>query len=522
MNTRPVQTLSRLPALMATLLIALALTLLTTTPSWAATRAESDNFILISDANVDGAEILRDLERFRRAVISDLGLTTRTDPQKLTLSIIDDTRVFEAVTPGGITAAIYLRSAAGEDIVIGYSEDPDHFLHRALERDWLRLVLRHEVVHHIMEERYPRKLPIWLGEGMADYYATYDHDGENLAVFGRALPDEDELTRVGSWLPMRTIIESMAQYPDYAAATTDSLFRAQRLYYGQSWALAHFVMTEPGGLANIHRFVDGWDEASDSEDSFERVFGLRYGPLEERVRGRLGKPGGTLRVREVGAAAPSAVSTSVASESMLAANRLRLLLSYGRRDNVTQALADEAELFASADTTETTLARALQSWRLGDWDGVDLFTDRVLERLPEEPRALKLRAKAAYGRVSQNQMDDRLWTDARDAAIRGLAAAPQDAQLHLFRVAVSRPETDRLPAPALQSLGWLIRNDSHLRFPHESMMMIPALLYEGKLDHADAVLDSAQRWSDNASDSFVIDRFRSDIADRRRDAETAR
>ncbi len=504
-----------IPTLLSALWLAVLAVMLSVASAEAATRAESDNFILISDADVQGAEILRDLERFRGAVIADLGLDTTPDTQKLTLSIIDDTRVFEAVTPGGITAAIYLRSAAGEDIVIGYSEDPDHFLHRALERDWLRLVLRHEVVHHIIEERYPRKLPIWLGEGMADYYATYDHDGETLAVFGRALPDEDELTRAGSWLPMRTVIESMARYPDYAAATTDSLFRAQRLYYGQSWALAHFVMTEPGGLANIHRFVDGWDASSDSEDSFERAFGLRYGPLEERVRGRLGKPGGTLRVTEVGSSATGPVSTSEPSEAVLAANRLRLLLSYGRRDVATRALIDEAEVSVREDTTALTLARALNSWRMGDWDGVDMITDRMLARIPEAPRALKLRAKAAYGRVSQNQMDDTLWTEARDAAVRALAASPQDAQLHLFRVAVSRPETDSLPKPALQSLDWLILRKSHLRHPHEAMMMIPALLYEGKLDHADAVLDNAARWSDNPADSLVIERFRNEIASRR-------
>ena len=476
-------------------------------------RAESDHFVLYSDAAVDGAGILRDLERFRRAVIADLQLSDTRSPDKLTLSIIDDTQAFEALTPGGITAAIYLHSAAGEDIVIGYSDDPDHLLHRALEADWLRLVLRHEVVHHIVEQGYSRKLPIWLGEGMADYYATYDHDGESLAVFGRALPDEDELSRAGSWLPMRTVIESMARYPDYAAATTDSLFRAQRLYYGQSWALAHFVMTEPEGLANIHRFVDDWDVATDSEDSFERAFGLRYGPLEDRVRGRLGQPGGSLRVRDVGTAPAGPVSSEAASEAQLSKNLQRLLLSYGRAG----ALVDGADMSVTGEPSAL-LARALRSWRQGDWDGVDLYTDRVLAVRPGDARALKLRAKAAYGRLAQDQMNDALWKGAEAAAVLALGVSPQDAQLHLFRVAVSLPEGDRLPTPALASLDWLVRNDSHLRHPHEAMMMIPALLYEGRLDHADAVLDSAARWSDNPSDSIVIERFRSDIATRRVEA----
>ena len=75
--------------------------------------------------------------------MADLDLEPEINPIPLRLNIINDPETFALISPGGITAAIYLQSAAGHDIVVGYSSTPDHFLSNALEPGWLRLVLRH-------------------------------------------------------------------------------------------------------------------------------------------------------------------------------------------------------------------------------------------------------------------------------------------------------------------------------------------------------------------------------------------
>lgn len=478
--------------------------------------ATSDNFVLHSDGPVDAETLLSDLERFRIAVIEDLGLETETSTPPLRISIIDDPQTFALISPGGITAAIYLQSAIGNDIVVGYSSDSDHFLSDALDPGWLRLVLRHELVHHILETRYDRKLPIWLGEGLAEYYATYRVGPDGRATFGRAFPEQEQLADITEWLPMRTIIESMVRYPDFRTGSSDTLFRAQRLYYGQSWALAHFVMDQADGLARIHRFVDGWQPDADSEDSFEQAFGLRYAPLETRIREEIIRDGGNLRIQRITETPDFVISIRAAGDGDSVSNRLRLLMTYGDLGEQTQQHIDRlrAELTRmGADMPEThLLAHSLQAWRQGDWDASDRASARVLAQDPEHAQALKLRTKSAYGRVSERQMDEGLWKDAEAAAVLALAANPNDPELHLFRVAVSLPETDRLSPAALRSLDWLIDRDTHLRLPHTGMMMIPALIYEKRFDHADAVLDNAARWTENPADNFVIDRLRANVA----------
>ena len=63
--------------------------------------------------------------------------------------------------------------------------------------------------------------------------------------------------------------------------------------------MAHFVTDKPNGLAKIHNFVGDWSPLKDSEDSFERAFGLRYEPLEARVREDIIQYGGNLRLNDL-------------------------------------------------------------------------------------------------------------------------------------------------------------------------------------------------------------------------------
>ena len=474
--------------------------------------ARSDHFVLRSDAAVAAHDILSDLEIFRHAVLADLELAP-SEAAPLSITITDDLALFDAITPGGITAAIYLQSAAGSDIVVGHSEDPEHLLGDALEPAWLRLVLRHEVVHHIIESHYPRKLPIWLGEGLAEYYATFDADPDGLAVFGRSLPEQDILPSGEGWLPMRTVIESLSRYPNYAVADAPALHRAQRLYYGQVAALARFVIDQPEGLARVHRFTDGLGPDTDSEDSFEAAFGLRYAMLEARMRQSAADGADRLRVRRLAPrAGPSTITVAPLSAGEANTHALRLLLRHGRTTPRAQDAIARARTRPGVDTSALQHAEALQAWRQGDWNRSDRFTDAALARDPADARALKIRAKSAYGRVSADQMNETLWDAAERAALRALAAMPDDPQLHLFRVAVSLPEADGLPREALASLDWLGAREVQDRLPHEAMMMIPALIYEGRLDRADDVLDTAARWTTDPADLFVIERLRANVA----------
>ncbi|MGB6318289.1 MAG: hypothetical protein WBG08_06600 [Litorimonas sp.] len=476
--------------------------------------ARSEHFVLVSDASVDARTLLSDLEAFRIAVAADLGLPEVRQPP-LRISIVDDPDLFTAVSPGGLTAAIYRQSAVGPDVVLGYDSRPGRMLSRALEPEWLRLVLRHETVHHLLETRYPRKLPIWLGEGLAEYYASYRRGPDGRPVFGHALPEQEVPSPTQDWLPLRNVIESLSHYPDFRLSGQTPT-KAQRLYYGQSWALANFVMDQPEGLARIHRFVDGWSDGRTGEDSFQQAFGLGYEGLEARLRQAVSQER-PLYPDPVTPKTGIAVTSGTADGTDIARNHLRLLLTHGRLgEDVDQRIdALSARLGEAADTLDLDLARSLRLWRWKDWDGATAAAETALRRDPDNASALKMRAKAAYGQVSERQSEGALWDVAEIAALQALAVDPNDAELHLFHVAVSLPTDVRLTPNARASLDWLQTQRTHLRRPHTAMMMVPALIYENRFDQADAVLDSAARWASNPDDRWVIERLRGNVASER-------
>ncbi len=481
--------------------------------------AKSQHFELFADTEIDAATVLSDLETLRDVVLIDLGLSPDVKTEPLRITLTKDLETFTLITPSGLTAAAYLSTTISDDVILGRSDDPDHPLGRALDPRWLKLVLRHEAVHHLLDTHYPRKLPIWLGEGLAEYYATFDINPEGQVVFGRALPEQQTLPSSQPWLPMRTVIENIVTYPDFRESLGGDAYAAQQLYYGQTFALAHYIMDQPNGLARVHRFVDEWDTDIDSEESFRRAFGVRYAGLERNMRRDMAADTMSLRQFSAPLNTDNRLTIQPLTEEAMRANILRLVLTHGPASG--RAAAKIANLEASAEglsddvSDEVDLARALMAWRWRDWDSADSTLSAILREtgISEDikRRALKVRVKVAYGRLSQRQMDDGLWQAAEEAARKALNIDPSDAEMHMFRVAVSRPETVDLPEESKASLTWLTERNIHLRRPMTAMMTVPALLYEQRFDEADQVLNSAERWLSDPADQAVISLYRNNV-----------
>lgn len=533
--------------------------------------AQSEHFILLSDIPVDGVALLTDLEHFRQAVIADLDLQVPETSTHLRLNIIDNASVFDAITPGGITAGVYLNASIVQDIVIGYSSEPGHILSRELSFDWLKLVFRHEVVHHIMDAYYPRKLPIWLHEGLAEYYSTYSVDETGTTLFGSPLAGQQPLTKDQAWLPLKPVIESLATYPNFRTLSSQPSYKSQKNYYSLSLALANFFMKQPGRLDSVYEFIDGWENSKDSEESFLRVYGLTYAGLKTSIEESLTDQSATVlseysiedlerafaiamenRLNNVqniegpNRHAPSSefvdnpvimmsqsgltpkrsdlppLSLPVQIESMDMAtiqnNHLRLLLTYGRTSEWTQSKVEKSLAAMDSETfpEPTILAKAIRYSRIKDWDASDEQLNKILDVNPDNALASKLKVRVAYGRLSENQKNPALWSIATMAANLALAQSPNDAELHLYRVAVSLPNKKRVMSPkTLASIDWLRQERTHLKHPRISQMIIPALLFENQLDHADVILSNAYRWVTHETDIGLINSQKDRLEERR-------
>ena len=98
-------------------------------------------------------------------------------------------------------------------------------------------VMYHEYAHELFRLNY-RGLPLWLDEGMAEYWGFSDIENKE-AVVGTADPRHIQLLQHTPLLPLTTLFSIDATSPLYNTQDHSGMF------YAESWALVHYLSMAP-------------------------------------------------------------------------------------------------------------------------------------------------------------------------------------------------------------------------------------------------------------------------------------
>jgi TPR repeat protein len=95
-------------------------------------------------------------------------------------------------------------------------------------------VLYHEYTHRLLALNFP-SLPLWLNEGLAEFYGSSVIEGDDLTQ-GKPRPETIMLLRSSTLLPLETLFTVDQTSPHYNEQTRATIF------YAQSWALVHYLI----------------------------------------------------------------------------------------------------------------------------------------------------------------------------------------------------------------------------------------------------------------------------------------
>jgi len=139
-------------------------------------------------------------------------------------------------------------------------------------------VIYHEYTHMLLRNTV-RALSTWLGEGLAEYYGSYELEpGGKVAVIGRPVADHVMLLR-DSYMPLAELIAVDTSSPLYNEGSKRSIF------YAESWALTHYAMTQmPNGRAAINRYATAISEGQAPADAFRSAFGAAPAEFDKQLR----------------------------------------------------------------------------------------------------------------------------------------------------------------------------------------------------------------------------------------------
>ncbi len=238
---------------------------------WRSLRTE--HFQLIGDVS---ERQLRDValrfEQFRD-IVTRLNLADGKGDSSSPIPIIvfRDRRSFEPFMPragGHIVEAAGMFAEGPDSVYIAVRLDGGASSYQAVF---------HEYTHLLLRRAFP-DAPLWLDEGLAEYYSTLRIRGDRSALIGLPVANHIALLRQGS-MPLRQLFAATHQSAEYTGTE-------RVLLYAQAWAMVHHAFQSRPSLgaemiALARRLVAG----GNAEESVRALYGVSIAELELRIAG---------------------------------------------------------------------------------------------------------------------------------------------------------------------------------------------------------------------------------------------
>lgn len=333
--------------------------------------------------------------------------------------------------------------------------------------------LYHEYLHEVLAATFP-KIPLWLNEGIAEYYTTFAC-GEGVAEIGRPVKSHVLALRNEKVLPVEWLIGVDGESPDYNEEDRAGAF------YAQSWATVHWLMRgRPELRQRLAAYLGALLEGTASEE-FWTAFDLTPETVDRELAAYVAQarfPYAEVTLRELSIPEIPAPRPMAAHEALASLGWLTLLTHDGDR-------ADGERHFRAALERVADYAPAWSglAWILSLRDKPDAAAamfDRAVAADPKDPKIAFLAGMTALERelTRLGEGPNTLapptpgMIQARDLLGRALTHDPENA-LALAGYGATFAATEGDPA-----LGVAALERAAARLPSESSVAINlAMLY---------------------------------------------
>jgi tetratricopeptide (TPR) repeat protein len=228
------------------------------------TKVHSKNFTLVGNTSEgDMRKIAFKLEQFRQTLTMILPRASISTPLPTTVVLFKSDESFRLFKPryqGKIRENVggyFLPGPHGNYIVL------------ALDKEAVNPyeVIFHEYEHFVLHNSLV-SLPLWLDEGLAEFYSTFETDGELKVSLGIPVARHIYQLRNQVILPFRTLLSVDRKSPYYNETSKAGMF------YAESWALVHYLMNgnDQKRQSQLVRFINLLSSGLSPEETFRKAF----------------------------------------------------------------------------------------------------------------------------------------------------------------------------------------------------------------------------------------------------------
>src|SRR5258706_4462385 len=139
-------------------------------------------------------------------------------------------------------------------------------------------IIQHELAHHFLRSTIPDGVPLWFNEGLAEFYSTFEPNGDAINV-GRPREDHLQLLRSEPLLPFSKLFSIDEKSSEYNEGARRGVF------YAESWALVHDLMLgNPGRGKQVSAFLTQVANGAPTLASFRAAFGMSDDEVDRELR----------------------------------------------------------------------------------------------------------------------------------------------------------------------------------------------------------------------------------------------
>jgi tetratricopeptide (TPR) repeat protein len=227
------------------------------------TEIRSPHFRVITDGSAkDGRQVANEFEQMRYVFSKTFNNAAIEAGAPLTIVAARDEGTFRAIAPS-------LWKSSGDNIAgVFFRGWERQFALIRLDTwgDANAVVVYHEYTHSILHAN-AHWLPIWLDEGLAEFYA-YTRFQKDLIYVGAPSLRMKQL-RGKPLIPVSTMLDVNSRSPYYK----DS--QKMQIFYAEAWAMVHYMTFAPGmqNGAKLLEFFKLVEKGTNQHKAFEQVFG---------------------------------------------------------------------------------------------------------------------------------------------------------------------------------------------------------------------------------------------------------
>jgi Flp pilus assembly protein TadD len=165
-------------------------------------------------------------------------------------------------------AAFFHRGVDENLIVLGLSERGSDSM-EVIFHEYTHLLLRHN----------DQIWPMWLKEGMAEIYSTFDAIGHGARI-GQPIPHHLRLLSEKSFMPLHELFSVDHDSPQYNER------EHQGIFYAESWLLTHYLMLgdNPGLKGRFRQLTELLRQGQKPEQAFTNAFQISLPVMEAQLR----------------------------------------------------------------------------------------------------------------------------------------------------------------------------------------------------------------------------------------------